>query len=196
MPSPAVKGRGCLAWLPRILAARIARGGRVAPGPMARRCSHLMMIAPAGRPTATEACPRRPEGLFGFQPNRLPGRLPVVALRMPYPRHSHFPMPCCARRPHAASRRPHNGMHGATGSWKQIAVRLGTVMRTSFKALSPGVARHTTGYAFEDVYSTKFKPTAAIGPKHQVVFCRPVCSVCLWAVVQNQLPSICELFRR
>lgn len=87
-------------------------------------------------------------------------------------------------------------MHGATGSWKQIAVRLGTVMRTSFKALSPGVARHTTGYAFEDVYSTKFKPTAAIGRKHQVVFCRPVCSVCLWAVVQNQLPSICELFRR
>ena len=98
-------------------------GWRVAPGPMARRCSHLMMIAPAGRPTATKACPRRPEGLFGFQPNRLPGLLPVVALRMPY-----FPMPCRARRPHAALRRQHNGMHGATGSWKQIAVRLGTVM--------------------------------------------------------------------
>lgn len=60
-------------------------GWRVAPGPMARRCSHLMMIAPAGRPTATKASPRRPEGLFGFQPNRLPGLLPVVALRMPYP---------------------------------------------------------------------------------------------------------------
>lgn len=60
-------------------------GWRVAPGPMTRRCSHLMMIAPpAGRPAATEACPRRPEGLFGFQSNRLPGRLPVVALRMPY----------------------------------------------------------------------------------------------------------------
>lgn len=71
-------------------------GWRVAPGPMARRCSHLMMIAPAGRPTATEASPRRPEGLFGFQPNRLPGRLPVVALRMPYSPPFSFPhvLPC------------------------------------------------------------------------------------------------------
>lgn len=63
MPSPAVKGRGCLALLPRILAARIARGWRVAPGPMTRRCSHLMMIAPRRPPGGNRGMPpaaRRP----------------------------------------------------------------------------------------------------------------------------------------
>lgn len=171
-------------------------GWRVAPGPMARRCSHLMMIAPAGRPTATEASPRRPDGLFGFQPNRLPGLLPVVALRMPYSPPFSFPhAPPCP--PLACSLKAAAQWHARRNRQLETDCRqTGHSHVNVLQGSEPGCGAPYNRDAFEYVYSTKCKPTAATGRKHQVVYCRPVCSICQWAVVQNQLPSICELFRR
>lgn len=171
-------------------------GWCVAPGPMTRRCSHLMMIAPRRPPGGNRGmspAARRPVWV-SVQPSAGPiARCSFAYAIFPPFSFPHAP-PC---QPPACSRKAAAQWHARRNRQLETDCRqTGHSHVNVLQGSEPGCGAPYNRDAFEYVYSTKCKPTAATGRKHQVVYCRPVCSICQWAVVQNQLPSICELFRR